>query len=115
MRALTARRASQIIGVDKGAMSRTVAARERRGYLQVTGDTADVRQRVIQFTLAGKKLHQRVMTLALGRERQMYAIFSDDELETLSALLKRFRAHIPTVRTPKPLAFPSSARRKARS
>jgi hypothetical protein len=55
------------------------------------------------------------MTLALERERQMYAIFSDDELATLSALQNRFRAHIPTVRTPKPLAFPAAARRKARS
>jgi DNA-binding MarR family transcriptional regulator len=100
---LTARQASQIIGVDKGAMSRTVAALTRRGFLQVTVDAADGRQRVIAFTPAGKKLHQRVMALALERERQMYSIFSDDELRTLSALLKRFRAHIPTVRAPKPL------------
>jgi DNA-binding MarR family transcriptional regulator len=107
---LTARQASQIIGVDKGAMSRTVAALVHRGYLQVTVDAADARQRVIQFTPAGKKLHQRVMTLALERERQMYAIFSDDELKTLSALLKRFRAHIPTVRTLKPLPFPPAGR-----
>jgi DNA-binding MarR family transcriptional regulator len=105
---LTARQASQIIGVDKGAMSRTVAALVRRGVLQVTVDTADARQRVIQFTPAGRKLHQRVMALALERERQMYAIFSDDELKVLSALLKRFRAHIPTVRTPKPLPFPAA-------
>jgi DNA-binding MarR family transcriptional regulator len=113
--ALTARQASQIIGVDKGAMSRTVAALQRRGLLQVTVDAADARQRVIQFTAAGKRLHQRVMALALERERQMYAIFSDAELVTLSALLKRFRAHIPTVRTPKPLPFPASGRTAARS
>ncbi len=105
---LTARAASQIIGIDKGAMSRTVAALVRRGYLHVTVDTADARQRVIQFTSAGKKLHQRVMAVALERERQMYAIFSDGELQTLSELLKRFRAHIPAVRTPKPLPFPSA-------
>jgi DNA-binding MarR family transcriptional regulator len=107
---LTARQASQIIGVDKGAMSRTVAALARRGFLQVTVDAADGRQRVIAFTPAGKKLHQRVMALALERERLMYAIFSSDELRTLSALLKRFRAHIPTVRTPKPLPFPAAGR-----
>ena len=74
--ALTARQASQIIGVDKGAMSRTVAALQRRGFLQVAVDAADARQRVIDFTPAGRKLHQRVMALALERERQMYAIFS---------------------------------------
>jgi len=107
---LTARQASQIIGVDKGAMSRTVAALTRRGFLQVTIDAADARQRVIDFTPAGKKLHQRVMALALERERQMYAIFSNDELATLSALLKRFRAHVLTVRTPRPLPFPAPDR-----
>ena len=112
---LTARQASQIIGVDKGAMSRTVAALARRGFLQVTVDAADGRQRVIAFTPAGKKLHQRVMALALERERLMYAIFSSDELRTLSALLKRFRAHIPTVRTPKPLPFPAARQRSSSS
>lgn len=115
---LTARQASQIIGVDKGAMSRTVSALQRRGVLQVTVDASDARQRVIQFTPAGRKLHQRVMALALERERQTYAIFSDDELAMLSALLKRFHAHIPTVRTPKPVPFPAAGgaqgkRRKA--
>ena len=112
---LTARQASQIIGVDKGAMSRTVAALARRGFLQVSVDAADGRQRVIAFTPAGKKLHQRVMALALERERRMYAIFSGDELRTLSALLKRFRAHIPTVRTPKPLPFPAASHRSSSS
>ena len=107
---LTAGQASHIIGVDKGAMSRTVAALARRGFLQVTVDAADARQRVIQFTPSGKKLHQRVMALALERERQMYAIFSDDELQMMSELLKRFRAHIPTMRTAKPLPFPASGR-----
>jgi DNA-binding MarR family transcriptional regulator len=103
---LTARQASRIIGVDKGAMSRTVAALERRGLLQVTVDGADARQRVIQFTPSGRKLNERVMALALERESQMYAIFSEDELHTLSELLKRFHAHVPTVRTPKPVPFP---------
>ena len=112
---LTARQASQIIGVDKGAMSRTVAALVRRGFLRVTVDVTDARQRVIQFTPSGKRLHQRVMGLALERERQMYAIFSDDELQTLSALLKRFRAHVSTVRTPKPLMFSAGSRRKAQA
>jgi len=114
---LTARRASQIIGIDKGAMSRTVAALQRGGYLQVTIDPADARQRVIQFTPSGKKLHQRVMALALERERQMYATFSAHELETLSRLLQRFRAHIATLRPPKGAMSPAAGvtkRQKAR-
>jgi len=118
---LTARQASQIIGVDKGAMSRTVAALQRRGVLQVTVDRSDARQRVIEFTSAGKKLHQRVLALALERERRMYAIFSDAELATLSALLRRYRSHLATVQTPEPLRFPATGsgsvakRRKSRT
>ena len=109
---LTARQASQIIGVDKGAMSRTVAALQRRGLLRVAIDGTDARQRVIQFTPSGKKLQEQMMAIALERERQLYSIFSDAELRTLSTLLNRFRAHVPTVRTPKPLPFPGPASRR---
>lgn len=106
---LTARRASQIMGVDKGAVSRSVAALERHGLVQVAIDSADNRQRVIQFTRSGRKLRERLMVVALERERQVLSIFSEDEVRTLSALLKRLHTHVPEVRTPKPLPFPRAA------
>lgn len=50
---ITARRASQIIGLDKAAVSRAVAGLERRGLLQATPDPADSRRRLIALSPAG--------------------------------------------------------------
>ena len=97
---LTARQASRIIGVDKGAMSRTVAALEHRGIVRTRIDDVDARQRVIDFTPAGRRLVERVMVLALHREKQLYSILTSDELLVLSSLLQRFRSHLLAVRKP---------------
>src|SRR5262249_24410959 len=104
-RELTAARASQIMGIDKGATSRALAILERRGLVTVTGDAADTRQRVIELTAAGRQLRDRLMTVLLEREKRLMAVFSAEEVATLSALLQRLRAHVPTVRGPKPMLF----------
>jgi DNA-binding MarR family transcriptional regulator len=100
---LTAGRASQIMGIDKGATSRALAVLERRGLVKVTVDEKDARQRVIEMTTAGTRLRDRYMMVAREREKQLLAIFSADEVESLSGLLQRLRAHVPTIRMPKPL------------
>jgi DNA-binding MarR family transcriptional regulator len=106
---LTAARASQIMGVDKGATSRALAVLERRGLVTVTVDKADARQRVIELTAAGKHLRDRLMTVLLEREKRLMAVFSAEEVATLSTLLQRLRAHVPSVRGPKPTPFPRRA------
>jgi DNA-binding MarR family transcriptional regulator len=97
---LTARQASRIIGVDKGAMSRTVAALEHRGIVRTRIDDVDARQRVIDFTPDGRRLVERVMVLALQREKQLYSILTNDELIVLSSLLQKLRSHLLAVRKP---------------
>lgn len=102
---LTAGRASQIMGIDKGATSRTLAALERRGLVNVSVASGDARQRAIQLTIAGNQLRDRYMVVAAEREKQLLSVFSADEVETLSTLLQRLREHVPNVRTPRPLPF----------
>jgi len=97
---LTARQASRIIGVDKGAMSRTVASLEHRGIVRTRIDDVDARQRVIDFTPEGRRLVERVMVLALHREKQFYSILTNDELLVLSSLLQKLRSHLLAVRKP---------------
>jgi DNA-binding MarR family transcriptional regulator len=94
---LTARRASQIMGVDKGATSRALAGLERRGLVCVTVDRSDSRQRVIELSSSGRDLHDRIMVVSQERERRLHAAFTEDELATLRALLIRLLAHAPYV------------------
>jgi DNA-binding MarR family transcriptional regulator len=108
---LTARRASQIIGVDKGAVSRTVATLQTQGLVQVNVDENDTRQRVIRFTQSGKKLHERLIDHALERERQLISVFAEEEAHALSTLLSRLHAHMANVRPPDPLPFPGSPKK----
>jgi DNA-binding MarR family transcriptional regulator len=102
---LTAQRASQIMGVDKGATSRALAGLERRGLVQVTVDRADGRQRVIEFTASGRTLLERIMVVSQERERRLRSAFTEEELDTLGGLLRRLLAHAPQVSDFDPTRF----------
>ncbi|HEY4042347.1 MAG TPA: MarR family transcriptional regulator [Rhodopila sp.] len=94
---LTAGRAAQIMGIDKGATSRALAGLERLGIACVTIDRTDSRQRMIELSKSGKQLHDRIMVVAQERERRLHTAFTEEELGTLRALLKRLLAHAPYV------------------
>jgi DNA-binding MarR family transcriptional regulator len=98
---LTARRASEIMGVNKGLTSRALAALESRGLVSLVVDEADTRQRVIRFTKSGQKLYERLMVAAADRERWLLSIYTESEMRTLSALLRRMHAHLSSARNPK--------------
>ena len=99
---LTAQRASEIMGIDKGATSRALAGLQRRGLVRLTVDDADTRQRMIRFTRSGQALYDRLIATSLERERRLLAIFNEEEARTLAALLKRLHAHVSSPRTSKP-------------
>jgi DNA-binding MarR family transcriptional regulator len=97
---LTARRASEIMAIDKGATSRALAALERNNLVYLEVEKSDTRQRVIQFTKAGQKLYDRLMIASSDREKWMISIYSESEVRTLSALLKRMHTHLAKGRSP---------------
>jgi DNA-binding MarR family transcriptional regulator len=94
---LTVQRASQIMGIDKGATSRALAGLQKRGLVRVTVDQQDSRRRLIELSASGRKLRDRMMIVSQERERRLDAVFSGQELMTLRALLKRLLAHAPHV------------------
>jgi DNA-binding MarR family transcriptional regulator len=92
--AITARRASQIMGLDKAAVSRAVAGLERRGLLQAAPDPADNRQRLIELSPAGTGLYRRMIVVSRERQRRILAPLSNEEQRVLAALLGRLHAHL---------------------
>jgi len=91
---ITARRASQIMGLDKAAVSRAVAGLQRRGLLQATPDPADNRQRLIRLSEAGSALYRRMIVVSRERQRRLMAPLSHEEQRALAVLLRRLHAHI---------------------
>jgi DNA-binding MarR family transcriptional regulator len=102
---LTAARACQIMGIDKGAVSRALATLERRQLVRAAIDAADGRQKVIHLTALGRQCRDRLMAVALDREKRLLSIFSAKEVDTLASLLTRLRTHIPSLQTTQTASF----------
>ena len=102
---ITAQRASQIMGVDKAAVSRALAALERRGLVLGAPDPSDSRQRIIELSEAGTELHSRIMIVAKERERRLLAPFTKDEVRVLADLLRHMHANAVNVNVFDPRAF----------
>ena len=103
---LTARRASEIMGIDKGATSRALAGLQHRGLVRLTVNDADTRERVIRFTKSGQALYDRLIVTSLEREGRLLSIFSEREVRMLAALLKRLHAHVSLPRSSKSVRIP---------
>ncbi len=72
-------------GLDKAAVSRSLARMEEQG-LVLSRDTSG-RSRATALTAKGRRLHDRIAQAALTREEQLLADFSPKQVETLIGLL----------------------------
>jgi DNA-binding MarR family transcriptional regulator len=94
---ITAATASQIMGTDKGAVSRALAGLDRGGLVRVTSNPTDGRERTIELSPAGWRLHARISAVAKRRQSRLLSIYSAEESALLKQLLARLLDHIPHV------------------
>lgn len=94
---ITANRVCQVIGLDKGAVSRSLQALEQQGYATSQVDKLDGRRYTVSLTSEGKALHDRVLKVALERESRLLDGLSSAEVDTLVDLLGRLQKNIPHV------------------
>ena len=95
--AVTAQRVSQVMGMDKAAVSRCFKVMQRKGLIVMGLDPLDGRARVASLTPSGRGLHDQILQIALERERALLSVLSTSERETLLRLLKRVHENLPTV------------------
>ena len=86
----TAARSSEVIGIDKGAISRSLhrllkKRLGKQGSLQANG-----RSREWRLTEKGHALHQEILAEALMRQRKLFADFTEEEVKSLCNMLLRF-------------------------
>jgi DNA-binding MarR family transcriptional regulator len=72
-------------GLDKAAVSRSLARMEEEGF--VLSRNTDGRSRAVGLTAKGRRLHDRIAQAATAREVQLLADFSPKEVDTLVSLL----------------------------
>lgn len=94
---IAASRICQVIGFNKGPVSRTLAEMEKRGLVAIGTDADDARTHSISLTAKGRATHDRVILVALDRERRLLSCLSSNEQEVLIDLLRRLHNNLGAV------------------
>ena len=94
---ISAARICQVIGFDKGPVSRTLTAMETRGLVAIKIDREDGRTYSISLTAKGRTTHDEVIKVALEREHSLLACLDNPERETLIKLLHRVHSNLAAV------------------
>lgn len=94
---ITANRICQVIGLDKGAVSRSLQTLEAAGHVRSQVDPQDARRNTVSLTASGRELHDRVLKVALERERRLLSGLSAEEVDTLIELLGRLHNQVNNV------------------
>ena len=90
-------RANRICGaidLDKGAVSRSLRALQGMGVVSVREDGADSRRNNVALTAKGRALHDRMVPIALQRQRDLVSDLTPDEVETFNRLIDRLQAKV---------------------
>lgn len=82
---------SDILGLDKAAVSRTVKKLEEKKYISVEGDENDKRVYVINLTELGQQLYEVAADFAIAREQLLLQELDEEEKDQLFHLLKKLR------------------------
>jgi DNA-binding MarR family transcriptional regulator len=91
---ISAGRVCDVIGLDKGAVSRSVRGMKAAGIVDLQrGDDEQVRQ-AIALTRKGLAMHDRIVKLSLARERQLLKGFSAAERKLLINFLSRMHTQV---------------------
>ncbi|MBD8574001.1 winged helix-turn-helix transcriptional regulator [Pseudomonas syringae] len=91
---ITANRICQVVGLDKSAASRSLQTLEAAGHIRSQVDPRDARRYTISLTDSGQALHDRVIKVALERERRLLSDLSPQEVDTLIELLGRLQRQV---------------------
>lgn len=94
---ISAQRCCRVIGMDKASVSRAFKSMQERGLITISLDPSDGRLRIATITPKGRRLHNRIMGMALARERALLSVFTVQERETLIGLLRRMHENLPAV------------------
>lgn len=100
---IPASRVCQVIGLDKGPVSRSLAGLERQGLVTIRADATDTRRRLATLTPAGRALHDRIIMVALERERRLLSCLTAEQQDSLIELLNLLHENLGAVNRPIPI------------
>jgi len=96
-KSISAQRLSQIVGMDKGSVSRCFKSMHAKGLIVMGLDSSDGRVKIAGLTPKGRALHDQIRNMALARECALLSVLSQSDRDTLLHLLKRLHENLPAV------------------
>src|SRR5882724_13114885 len=94
---IPASRICNVIGFDKGPVSRNLSMLQKRGLVVIRTAPDDGRTHTISLTARGRAIHDKVIVAALERERRLLSCLKKDEREVLIDLLRRLHENLGAV------------------
>lgn len=90
-------KASRTIGIDKGAVSRSLARLEKGGLAIAAANPSSERRRDWTLTSKGRALHNEVLAVALERQRKLLAGFTLADVERFNRYLSKFLENLEDI------------------
>jgi DNA-binding MarR family transcriptional regulator len=81
--------ASKTTGIDKAAISRTLAHMQKDGLVETSAPPSDPRRKSWNLTSKGYNLHRKMLPTSLDLHRGLLADMSDKEISELQRLLTK--------------------------
>lgn len=91
----SAKRICEFFDLDKALVSRTLQVLAKSQIVEIDLDT--YRKRTIRLTRKGLALHNRIIKVALAREKRLLTGFSQSEIDTLAGFLGRLLIQVSTL------------------
>lgn len=104
---VSATQLSAHLGHDMGALTRVVDELERRGFARRERSRRDRRAVEIAITPAGRREAQSAKRVVVELLNRLVEPFTDQEIDTLLALLQRLHGHLQEALVPKSVAPPA--------
>lgn len=90
---ISAARASEVVGIDKSAVSRALAGMRENGLVAGLENRRDPRRKTWKLTPRGRQLHDRIYIWARERDDKMLASSPTSDREAAKAVLRKIIAY----------------------
>ncbi|MEM7378701.1 MAG: MarR family transcriptional regulator [Pseudomonadota bacterium] len=95
---LSARDVAKMTRRPRNSISRAVHRMLAVGYIERAPDPDDGRQAKLSITASGRALHERIATVLVARQQQVFEPLTRAERATLDTLLNKLARHASTLK-----------------
>lgn len=94
---IPASRICELVALDKAATSRALTRLQELGYLQFEASEVDPRKKIWWLNDKGNRLHDRILAIALERERQLIEGVDPEDLEAFLRVMRIMRRNVDRI------------------